>query len=296
MKQLSILRVSAAAAIFMLAGCGAKNAAADHDAAAADHAPAEHEPGDAHEDDGAHGAADKSGSGHDASADDPHKDKAPHWGYGDQASWRAVSKEAAACAVGGRQSPVNLYDQPSIDAPDLDFAYAGVEANFFNNGHTLQIAMPEGLALNAGGAVFSLVQAHFHSPSEHQIEGESFGLEIHFVHKTREGRLGVVGVLFREGAENPALGALFSKIPARIGEAEGVKVYFDPSAFLPADRTYFQYDGSLTIPPCTEGVLWRVMRDPIEASAAQIAAFKEVVGENARELQALNGRSVSLGE
>jgi carbonic anhydrase len=307
-------------AILALGGCGAALPGAKHETAheAGDHADAAHgaSHGDAHDAPaGDKHAADDAGHdrGHDAGHDAGHGGdhggghgdahgaapaapaKEAHWDYASQHAWRDLSKDAAACAVGGRQSPINLYDQPAVDAPDLDFAYAGVEANFFNNGHTLQVAAPEGLAFNAGGKVFSLLQAHFHSPSEHRIDGESFGLEVHFVHKTPEGRLGVVGIVFREGRENPALGALFSKIPAKNGEANGVKVYFDPSAFLPAQRTYFQYDGSLTTPPCSEGVLWRVMREPIEASAAQIAAFKEAVGENARELQPLNGRLVSLG-
>lgn len=267
---------------------GDKHASSEHGDAQAGHAEAAHEKtghddghGDGHDDD--HGAGAKA-------------DSAPHWDYASQHAWREVSSDAAACAVGGRQSPINLYDQPRADAPDLEFAYAGVEARFFNNGHTLQLAPPQGLALNAGGKIYSLLQAHFHAPSEHRIDGESFGLEVHFVHKTPDGRLGVVGVVFREGRENPALGALFAKIPAKIGEDQGLKVYFDPSAFLPAGRSYYQYDGSLTTPPCTEGVLWRVMREPIEASAAQIAAFKEVVGENARELQPINGRAVSYGD
>lgn len=316
---------SAAIAILALGGCGAalpgaKNEAehksGDHAAAHADgdHSDAAH--GSGHDDGHGDGHGDAHGDPHGAPAGDKHAahgaghedgqgdahgaapaahEKEAHWDYASQHAWRDLSKDAAACAVGGRQSPINLYDQPTVDAPDLDFAYAGVEANFFNNGHTLQVAAPQGLAFNAGGKVFSLLQAHFHSPSEHRIDGESFGLEVHFVHKTPEGRLGVLGVVFREGRENPALGALFSKIPAKTGEANGVKVYFDPSAFLPAQRAYFQYDGSLTTPPCSEGVLWRVMREPIEASPAQIAAFKEAVGENARELQPLNGRLVSLG-
>lgn len=299
---------SAILAAFALAGCGAALPGATKDAAheAEDHAAGAHDEGHgaeaAHEDHNAHDAKPAHGEDHDADHGDAHgaaeaaSAKDAHWDYASQHAWRDLSKDAAACAVGGRQSPINLYDQPEVDAPNLEFAYAGVEADFFNNGHTLQVAAPQGLAFTAKGTVYSLLQAHFHSPSEHRIDGESFGLEIHFVHKTPEGRLGVLGVVFREGRENPALGALFAKMPAKTGETNGVKVYFDPSAFLPAGRDYYQYDGSLTTPPCSEGVIWRVLRQPIEASAAQIAAFREVIGENARELQPLNGRLVSLGE
>ncbi len=312
MSQLKMSCAAAAATLFLGAcSAGAPNAIAKsardgdehggtahgaghgdaHADAASGHAEAKH--GDKGRGDSGHNNSRQGGAHPDASKQEGH---AAHWDYASQHAWRDLSKDAAACAVGGRQSPINLYDQPVVEAPNLDFAYAGVEADFFNNGHTLQVAAPQGLALNAGGKVYSLLQAHFHSPSEHKLDGESFGLEVHFVHKTPEGKLGVVGVLFREGRENPALAALFSKIPARIGESEAVKVYFDPSAFLPASRAYYQYDGSLTTPPCTEGVLWRVMRTPIEASTAQIAAFKEAVGDNARDLQPINGRLVSLGE
>lgn len=297
-------RIFIIAAAAALAGCGSAShdPTADHSAAgergaahakaggsqhgdAADHAAADH------------GARDDAARDHDAPAR-PAADKgaAAHWTYAAQDAWREASPEAAACAVGGRQSPINLYDQPHVDAPDLTLAYAGVEGAFFNNGHTLQIALPQGLAMNVGGETYGLVQAHFHAPGEHHVDGETFGLELHLVHKTAAGKLGVLGVLFREGKENPALAALWARIPGGVGEDKGARVYFDPAAFLPADRAYYAYDGSLTTPPCSEGVRWRVLRAPVEASAAQIAAFREVVGENARELQPINGRLVSLGE
>lgn len=249
--------------------------------------------GETFHDTAAQAAAPGATAGHGSGA---HPAEAPHWTYTSQDAWAKVSREAAACAVGGRQSPINLYGDAESNLPELDFAYAGVEGDFFNNGHTLQVAVPQGLAFTAGGKAYSLAQAHFHSPSEHVVDGERFGLELHFVHKTAEGKLAVVGVLFREGAENPALRALFAKMPPKVGEASAVKVYFDPSAFMPADRAYFRYAGSLTTPPCSEGVEWRVIRAPLTASKVQIEAFREIVGENARDLQPLNGREVAFGD
>jgi carbonic anhydrase len=233
-------------------------------------------------------------AGHDASP--PHADGGAHWTYDDQAHWDEMSEDAKACGRGVRQSPIALVSSDLVDEPDLSPTYIASEGIYYNNGHTLQIDAAPGQLLGVGDEMFEFLQAHFHDPSEHQIDGETFAMEMHFVHKNANGALAVVGVMFREGATHPALARLWASIPASVGKEHAKTVRFDPNEFLPADRVHFQYDGSLTTPPCSEGVAWLVMRAPIEASSEQIAAVRGVIGENARRIQARNARMVTEGE
>jgi carbonic anhydrase len=220
----------------------------------------------------------------------------PHWTYDRQDEWIAVSVDAQACAAGARQSPIDLNEQTRIDEPDIRFNYSSGPATLSNNGHAIQIAPATPQTMMRDGADFTLLQAHFHDPSEHHLDGVTFPMELHLVHKRPDGGLAVVGVLFREGETNAALAPLFAALPQEKGDAFAQPVTFDPAAFLPADRVHFEYDGSLTTPPCTEGVMWFVMHQPLSASAAQIAALKSAIGENARTLQAGNERLVTEGE
>lgn len=212
-----------------------------------------------------------------------------HWTYDDQAQWSAT------CATGARQSPIELREQTLIDEPELKFSYSSGPAKLFNNGHAVEVTAPPGQTMTAGAETFTLLQAHFHDPSEHRLSGAAFPMEMHLVHRRADDGLAVIGVLFREGAENAALAPLWAAFPAEIGKEHGADVAFDASQFLPADRVHFEYEGSLTTPPCTEGVRWFVMHAPIEASAAQIAALVSRVGANARAVQAANDRPVTEG-
>lgn len=223
----------------------------------------------------------------------PSKD---HWTYEDQSEWSVTSAEAQMCAAGKRQSPIDLHEQALIDEPDIAFSYSGAETILFNNGHSIEIMAPPGQTMIRNGEVATLLQAHFHDPSEHHLDGVTFPMEMHLVHRRADGGLAVVGVLFREGAENAALAPLWASLPAAVGKDSAAKVAFDPAAFLPADRVHFEYEGSLTTPPCTEGVAWYVMHAPIEASPAQTAALTAVIGENARAMQAENDRNLTEGQ
>ncbi len=220
----------------------------------------------------------------------------PHWSYDQQDQWSETFADATACARGSRQSPIDLKSAPFVDEPDLVPVWRAGEGRIFNNGHTVEIEVEKGSFMTLDDERFDLLQAHFHDPSEHRLDGEQFAMEMHFVHRKASGALAVVGVLMRAGAENDTLARLWSAIPASVGKEHAAPVAFDPNAFLPADRVHFQYDGSLTTPPCTEGVTWLVMRTPIDAGPAQVAAFRAIEGENARALQDRNGRMVTEGE
>lgn len=235
-------------------------------------------------------------SHHEASSSSATAGAESHWTYEDQKEWSKVSAEAQKCASGLRQSPIELNEQALIDEPDIRFDYTRGPAKLFNNGHAIQIAPETAQTMTRDGEVFALLQAHFHDPSEHHLDGVTYPMELHLVHKRPDGGLAVVGVLFKDGDANAALEPFFAALPRKKGDEFARSVEFDPAAFLPADRVHFEYEGSLTTPPCTEGVMWFVMRQPLAASAAQIAALKSAIGENARSIQAANDRPVTEAE
>lgn len=219
---------------------------------------------------------------------------ANHWAYSDQTAWSQV---AGVCAQGHEQSPVNLSSAaPVIEMPDLGTRYAHASGTFVNNGHTLQFNPAQSAAtLMIGDQAFSFAQFHFHSPAEHTIDRRAYPAELHFVHRNSAGQLAVLGVFIEEGSENEALAALLAATPTGEGDELATHVTADLLALLPSDRTYFAYAGSLTTPPCSEGVRWNVLRTPIQASAAQIAALRELLGSSSRHVQPLNERNVAFG-
>jgi carbonic anhydrase len=220
-----------------------------------------------------------------------------HWTYANQAEWAGIDAKNAACAVGVTQSPIALISAAKVsDAPDLATRFAAGEGALLNNGHTLQFTPAAGAGMKVGDISYSLRQFHLHGPSEHTLDGQSFPLEIHFVHTDAAGGYAVLGVMVKEGAANPALAALIAGKPAAEGEAASTKVTLDPNVLLPASRVYFAYAGSLTTPPCSEGVKWHVLKDPITADAAQIAALTAALGKSNRDVQGLGARQVVMGQ
>jgi len=229
----------------------------------------------------------------------------PEWhydGYEGPAHWGDLSPSFAACRDGRRQSPIDIAGvQPiAAQAMQLRFPPAALRiahhehiADGINNGHTIQINYDDGDTLTVGGRAYSLVQYHFHHPSEHTIGGRRFAMEMHMVHRAADGALAVVAVLIREGTHNRAFDPVWANLPDRKGvETHYEHVMVDVDALLPARHTSYRYDGSLTTPPCTEGVGWFVLTDPIELDAAQVEAFAHLIPDNSRPLQALNGRAV----
>jgi carbonic anhydrase len=154
------------------------------------------------------------------------------------------------------------------------------------------VNLPEAGGIEIGGAWYSLVQFHFHTPSEETIDGTAYPMEMHFVHKDVEGRLVVVAVMLKEGSKNRVLEAVITAFPAAEGGKHALAGMLDPEALLPEEHGYFAYEGSLTTPPCSEGVRWQVLKQPVELSNAQIEAFRKLFPMNARPAQPLNGREV----
>jgi carbonic anhydrase len=211
------------------------------------------------------------------------------------AFWGELSDDFHLCDDGKNQSPIDLERNINADLPELVFEYVGQPLLETNNGHTIQLDVEPGsfLRIPSRNSDYELKQFHFHSPSEHKVEGQSFAMEIHFVNSNEDGRLAVVGVLFVEGQENPELGKLWSFMPEHVGESKKVSVGIEETNLLPPTREYFYCSGSLTTPPCSEGVVWIVLKTPIEASAAQVALFKTRMGPATnRPVQPHNARII----
>ena len=227
------------------------------------------------------------------------EDKAAHpqWSYKgktDAAHWAGLEVANVACKQSKEQSPINIKVKTvkHVALTELGFNYQAGSAEVVNTGHTVQVNLPAGSSLTSGEAEANLLQFHFHTPSEERINGVSYPMVAHFVHKSADGSLSVVAVLFKEGKENLTLAPVFAALPAE-GKPLAL-ASFDPAALLPAGRAYYKFTGSLTTPPCSDGVRWQVMQQPVELSKKQIAAFRKIYPMNARPVQPLNGRVVSV--
>jgi len=228
-----------------------------------------------------------------------HSEEHPvHWSYdgeGGPEQWGALEPENVACSNGASQSPIDLAGAAGDDLVDISFNYGESPLKIHNNGHTVQVDYSEGSSITVDGVTYELKQFHFHTASEHTINGEQYPLELHLVHRSEDDALAVVGVLAKEGAENPAFVDIVANAPADVSEAtiiEGIAVAAE--RLLPAERLYYSYSGSLTTPPCSEGVKWHVLTTPIELSAEQIATLSGILHENFRPIQPLNERPLAV--
>ncbi|EIM1707120.1 carbonic anhydrase family protein [Aeromonas dhakensis] len=219
----------------------------------------------------------------------------PHWEYSGEAGpakWASLTPEFGQCA-GRNQSPVNLSGLVKAELAPLQFHYLAGGHSVTNNGHTVQVDYAPGSSLELDGMHFELKQFHFHAPSENLIEGKPYPLEGHLVHANDQGELAVVAVMFEPGKANGALSQVWQSLPAKAGEQHALKEPVSAEPLLPAKRDYYRFSGSLTTPPCSEGVRWLVMKQPVQVSEAQIDTFKAVMHHpNNRPVQPLHGRLV----
>lgn len=218
---------------------------------------------------------------------------APHWAYegaGAPGNWGDLEANFKVCKLGLEQTPIDLTNGIKGDTGTVAFDYKPIPLRIVNNGHTIQVNADSGCGCSIGGTRYELLQFHFHHPSEHLLAGKAFDLECHFVHKSGDGALAVVGIFIRPGAPNAALKAVFDKMPKTEGPELRTGDSMDPAALLPKAGGYFRYMGSLTTPPCSEGLTWTVYREPVEASADQIRQFAALFANNARPVQKRNRR------
>jgi carbonic anhydrase len=216
---------------------------------------------------------------------------APHWGYEGEMGPENWGKEFPTCANGKKQSPLNIVGPFEKSKDSLEVSYKTGPLRMLNNGHTIQVNIPPGSTAKINGEVFDLLQFHFHRPSEEKVDGKPMAMVAHFVHKSKAGKLAVIGVLLKEGKDNEAINVLWDNIPAKEGpEVKLDKISFDPGKLIPSALTHYAYEGSLTTPPCTEGVNFYILKTPVDISKAQVAKFPFKM--NARPVQPLNGRKI----
>lgn len=227
---------------------------------------------------------------------------AHHWGYeghGAPAHWGDLDPEFKTCQAGKAQSPIDLVPATMTQGKggSMQIAYNKTPLVMTNNGHTLQVDYQPGSSLTLGENTYELVQFHFHNTSEHTLNGKSFPLEVHFVHKNAQGQLAVVGAFLEEGAENAALKAVFTKAPKEEVSKQPIQgESINGADVLPANKEYMAYTGSLTTPPCTEAVSWNVLTNSVQVSKAQIEQFQAIYHGNYRPVQPLQGRKVTINK
>ncbi len=223
---------------------------------------------------------------------------ASHWSYEGHSSpehWGELSNEFKECQVGKNQSPVDISHALEAHITPLKMSYSQGPDALVNNGHTLQASMDQKAknVIAFDDITADLQQFHFHAPSENTINGKHAAMEMHLVHKANNGDIVVVAVMFDVGAENPTLAQLWKKIPQETDKPVALDNNIDINGLLPADKTYWRFSGSLTTPPCSEGVTWLVMKHPLTLSAAQLQKFKALMHhDNNRPVQPLHGRVV----
>ena len=280
--------------VTVMADCLPKTAKAEGSKDAKDEKPARGEK-----------AAEKDGhskdDGHDHAKDDGHgkadDKKAPekhavHWSYDGDMGPERWGKEFPTCAKGKSQSPLDIRGPFVKTRTVVTTDYKEGPLKMINNGHTIQVNVPPGSKIRIDGVPHELLQFHFHRPSEEKIDGKPMAMVVHFVHKSAEGKLAVLGVLLKEGNENPGIKTLWANMPLEEGPemvAEGVN--FNPANLLPREFDFYSYEGSLTTPPCTEGVRFFILKSTVNVAKEQVAAFP--FKRNARPVQELNGREIT---
>lgn len=209
------------------------------------------------------------------------------------AGWGKLSSDYATCDVGRNQSPINIEQTIHAALKELKTLQKFPAKEMVNQGHTLVVRFKDGNMMVLDGTPFQMKQLQFHTPSEHAIKGKSYPLEVQFMHANAKGEQSMIAVLFEEGEANAALQHLLEQLPKEAGKLVPLKSRVLPSELMPQKRTYYRFSGSLTTPPCTEGVRWVLMKAPMTASKEQIEAFKQAFqGSNNRPVQPLNGRVV----
>ncbi|CAI1869673.1 carbonic anhydrase [Serratia fonticola] len=219
-----------------------------------------------------------------------------HWGYEgqeDPAHWGKLSPDFSLCETGKNQSPVNIQGALKTQHGKLELAFQPGKQQIVNNGHTIQVNVSEGNTLRLDNDTFTLQQFHFHAPSENEIDGKQFPLEAHFVYKDKDGALAVLALMFQPGKANLQLAQAWQQMPAAVDQTAVLNKPLDIKALLPKQFNFYRFSGSLTTPPCSEGVSWLVLDQPVSASAEQISQFHSVVHHNNnRPVQPLNGRVI----
>jgi carbonic anhydrase len=219
-----------------------------------------------------------------------------HWSYDGATGpshWGDLNPEFAQCKAGHRQSPINIGPTQITDLPAIQFDYKAAPLHIIDNGHTIMINYAPGSSIQVGDKRYQLKQFHFHRPSEEQIKGKRYEMGVHLVHEAQDGSVAVVAIVFQQGGDNPLIDELLDDVPKQKNKEELLdNIQINVSTLLPADHSYYTFDGSLTTPPCTENVTWYVLKHPVTVSAADIQEFSKLYRHDARPTQPLYDRVV----
>ena len=218
-----------------------------------------------------------------------------HWAYDGEfgpANWSKINSKWSQCGTGSRQSPIDIRDGIKVDLEKLVFDYKPSTFSVVDNGHTIQVNLAGGNFLTVQNRSYELQQFHFHRPSEERINGKSFEMVVHLVHRDAEGKLAVLAVLLERGAAHNMIQTVWNNLPLEKNDTVQPSVVLDVAELLAERRDYYTYMGSMSTPPCTEGVLWLVMKQPMQASPQQMALFSRLYPYNARPVQPNAGRVV----
>src|SRR5471030_790695 len=218
-----------------------------------------------------------------------------HWAYDGEdgpANWANVNIDWAKCGNGKRQSPIDIRDGMKVDLEQITFDYHPSSFNVTDNGHTVQVQVGGGNFITVQDRMYELTEFHFHRPSEERINGRGYEMVVHLVHRDGEGHIAILALLIERGKPQSAIQTVWNNLPLEKFDTAAPAIVLDPNDLLPQRREYFTFMGSLTTPPCTEGVLWLVMKEPIQASPAQMALFSRLYPYNARPTQPSSGRII----
>lgn len=211
--------------------------------------------------------------------------------------WGKLDPAYKACSEGKEQSPIDIRGAHlNKSLPPIEFHYISGSMTLTNTGHTVQVTAPAGSYIVVGGTRYDLVQFHFHHPGEEAVKGKLPDMTLHLVHKSADGKIVVVAVRLNEGDPNAVLAALWQHLPKTSGATDKLADAMSPAGLLPTDRGYWTYEGSLTAPPCTEGVRWFIFEQQVEISRAQLKAFAALYKVNSRLIQDTRGRKIEANE
>jgi len=217
-------------------------------------------------------------------------------GHSGPGNWQNLCLGFAECG-GLAQSPINITTPPASSGQGgITLNYTTSITNIVNNGHTIQFNYSPGSTMSWRGDTWELLQFHMHTASEHTINGASYPMEVHLVHRNQTGELAVVGILFESGSSNAFLSPFLSSLPTSKGQTVQSSASYTVKDVFPTTLGHYQYDGSLTTPPCSQGVNWIVLSEPVTASSAELTLFRSIMHQNNRPVQPLNGRQVKRFE
>jgi len=217
------------------------------------------------------------------------------WGYDGKEGpehWGKLSEEFSMCSAGSTQSPIDIEESLDANLKPLKLLQKFPAKEILQTNHSIQLNFRDGNIVAIDNITFKLKQANFHTPSEHSIQGKSFPLEAQFLHSDIKGNMAIVAILFREGRPNPGLEKVLKQLPNESNKAVTLKSRLLASEMMPSNQDYYRFSGSLTSPPCTEGIRWILIKTPMTASKEQIDALAALTQHNNRPLQALNGRLI----